>query len=208
MIIRSLAILRRYFNPRSHEGSDKQCRTGNRLVNDFNPRSHEGSDDPFRPIQPHIIRFQSALPRGERPVYCSCLPCQSGFQSALPRGERHYLTLTLSYIVDFNPRSHERSDTFACHSGFIYADFNPRSHEGSDTDNRVIPTQERISIRAPTRGATSFAFNCGTGNLFQSALPRGERHSPGTLTWGSDKFQSALPRGERLCCSQRRIFAD
>mgnify|MGYP001623098829 CR=1 FL=1 len=34
------------------------------------------------------------------------------FQSTLPRGERHNMCIFSLYIYDFNPRSHEGSDTF------------------------------------------------------------------------------------------------
>ena len=33
-----------YFNPRSHEGSDHDTEQFHQLLGDFNPRSHEGSD--------------------------------------------------------------------------------------------------------------------------------------------------------------------
>ena len=76
--------------------------------------------------------------------------------------------------------------------------FNPRSHEGSDLGNLVhvlaitisirAPTrgataynpdkvvEQLISIRAPTRGATKHMAFHDLRHLFQSALPRGERH--------------------------------
>ena len=37
-----------YFNPRSHEGSDRQDQVHSIGHQDFNPRSHEGSDSNFR----------------------------------------------------------------------------------------------------------------------------------------------------------------
>ena len=79
-------------------------------------------------------------------------------------------------IKDFNPRSHERSDSSSSSAFFIALDFNPRSHERSDKDtDRLVDefmnfnprSHERsdsyalaahaftfISIHAPTRGAT------------------------------------------------------
>ena len=57
-----------------------------------------------------------------------------------------------------------------------YIDFNPRSHEGSDSEDRINIYQVNISIHAPTRGATD---ECRAWkekhNAFQSTLPRGER---------------------------------
>ena len=56
-------------------------------------------------------------------------------------------------------------------------DFNPRSHERSDN---YIPDEFKsyiISIHAPTRGATISNGLCdGFYAIFQSTLPREERH--------------------------------
>ena len=102
-----------------------------------------------------LIKFQSTLPREERPVRRYSLPLIS---------------------VNFNPRSHERSDniqnlTFALTKRFQstlpreerrcmrvriaapLCNFNPRSHERSDLGNYLLNT-------------------CLT---FQSTLPREER---------------------------------
>ena len=55
-------------------------------------------------------------------------------------------------------------------------DFNPRSHERSDN---YIPDEFKsyiISIHAPTRGATMLLCIMFAKSLFQSTLPREERH--------------------------------
>ena len=98
------------------------------------------------------------------------------FQSTLPRGERQ------SYdLIPF--KDHRFQSTL------------PRGERRRQLIEKV--TIERISIHAPTRGATTnHAFSSGS-YLFQSTLPRGERHQhPETLLkkW---LFQSTLPRGER-----------
>ena len=101
--------------------------------------------------------------------------------------------------INFNPRSHERSDgklQFLYMELFISihaptrgatkswrthslkgVNFNPRSHERSDGNNYGVVTVTEISIHAPTRGAT-------------------KRDSYGVLLC---RFQSTLPREERLC---------
>ena len=99
---------------------------------------------------------------------------------------------------DFNPRSHEGSDTSmpwtACRN-FLFQStlprgerqqahgnrkshlyFNPRSHEGSDCS--------RYSVTTLT-------------SLFQSTLPRGERPKSKRSNTSDKLFQSTLPRGER-----------
>ena len=53
--------------------------------------------------------------------------------------------------------------------------FNPRSREGSDVIGSVL----------------------GGNTLFQSTLPRGERHIAAVYPLCTKKFQSTLPRGER-----------
>ena len=100
-------------------------------------------------------------------------------------------------IKDFNPRSHERSDSSSSSAFFIALDFNPRSHERSDDCSKcpkqkecisihaptrgatllpcVILKAKFISIHAPTRGATVIISGSPCGRLFQSTLPREER---------------------------------
>ena len=55
-------------------------------------------------------------------------------------------------------------------------DFNPRSHEGSDTVKKSNEEIAKISILAPTRGATEEQEDDVKDDAFQSSLPRGERH--------------------------------
>ena len=79
------------------------------------------------------IRFQSTLPREERPTTHAA---------------------SMSSNVYFNPRSHERSDCKCSTINAISTYFNPRSHERSDAENETEIAVLKISIHAPTRGAT------------------------------------------------------
>ena len=80
--------------------------------------------------------FQSTLPREERLFPVRLAPMIKTFQSTLPREERLDITIKWFGIeVDFNPRSHERSDANIRNRFFGYINFNPRSHERSDGDN-------------------------------------------------------------------------
>ena len=125
-----------------------------------------------------LIKFQSTLPREERPVRRYSLPLIS---------------------VNFNPRSHERSDniqnlTFALTKRFQstlpreerrcmrvriaapLCNFNPRSHERSDYytyKNRL--THVYFNPRSHER--SDLVARCISCNrlLFQSTLPREER---------------------------------
>ena len=97
--------------------------------------------------------FQSTLPRGERPPLVRKRIYLQQFQSTLPRGERREFLRLRS----------------------ILSDFNPRSHEGSDSRRILQGGRSGISIHAPTRGATVLSVVLIVGELFQSTLPRGER---------------------------------
>ena len=102
----------RYFNPRSHKGSDHKLRTkffsmpisihaptrgatpmGVQYLPvsaDFNPRSHKGSDAQSGTLADGIWSFQSTLPQGERPYYAPPFIPLTLFQSTLPQGERQF----------------------------------------------------------------------------------------------------------------------
>ena len=141
------------FNPRSHERSDQELvstvaeqgfqstlpREERQLtailltyIYNFNPRSHERSDAPFVLVRFFIYISIHAPTRGATKPKLRYRALK-GFQSTLPREERQRATAKyLDQKKDFNPRSHERSDSHK-----------PRGLHRPD-----------ISIHAPTRGAT------------------------------------------------------
>ena len=120
------------------------------------------------------------------------------FQSTLPRRERLSTVQLPTTSGGFNPRSHEGSDPYR-----------PSSTHG----------RRRVSIHAPTKGATRDAADGFWVLPFQSTLPRRERHhlcthnsrpravSIHAPTKGAtdlpfaplsfQPFQSTLPRRER-----------
>ena len=99
------------------------------------------------------------------------------FQSTLPREERPNGTILTAMPYDFNPRSHERSDSTQCDESTMAFNFNPRSHERSDKCWQAHGAMAMsISIHAPTRGATSRELKKQQERAkFQSTLPREER---------------------------------
>ena len=187
--------------------------------------------------------FQSTLPRGERHPALRSPPRISSFQSTLPRGERQLAEL-LDCVSkgNFNPRSHEGSDDFLrcclCRQG-IFQSTLPRGerhclilHGGYDClFQSTLPRGERhkmatllvpyrISIHAPTRGATLAILSLDNGSqisihaptrgatLHTSEAPAHKAISIHAPTRGATKinlgethagntFQSTLPRGER-----------
>ena len=124
-----------------------------------------------------------------------------------------------------------RGATFGCHiNTSVRKNFNPRSHEGSDSSTGLffsmysifqstLPRGERpasrlrsdivgkISIHAPTRGATEAYIKQFNAMEFQSTLPRGERPGKGKPGNRTPVFQSTLPRGERrsFCNRSNRL---
>ena len=83
-------------------------------------------------VRIQVLQFQSTLPREERHMTVQLHPHRRRFQSTLPREERPSLYLLGAHLHNFNPRSHERSDS----------------------QQSELITMLRISIHAPTRGAT------------------------------------------------------
>ena len=71
------------------------------------------------------------------------------------RGATSLPLFNLTIMYDFNPRSHEGSDLSMQVQVHGSGNFNPRSHEGSDVLLLWVRICSfRISIHAPTRGAT------------------------------------------------------
>ena len=176
--------------------------------------------------------FQSALPRGERPI-CTTLAAQVfRFQSALPRGERPQAQALAFFQTGISIRAPARGATYSDKNDKFYdpisirapargatrtwhgtrapsKHFNPRSREGSDFDQIFISVLQVISIRAPARGATSSLKSFSIFDVFQSALPRGERQRKLMLPWlhryfnprsreGSDQVTAADQVGDRI----------
>ena len=83
-------------------------------------------------------------------------------------------------------------------------DFNPRSHERSDN---YIPDEFKsyiISIHAPTRGATNpLSVLCSLAIIFQSTLPREERHFPYSCQYSIYNFN---PRSHERSDQGTKLF--
>ena len=87
--------------------------------------------------------------------------------------------------IDFNPRSHERSDNYIPDEFKSYIISIHAPTRGATVFRRAERNSCRISIHAPTRGATSVrAFISIWIIAFQSTLPREERHCAGLLVHG------------------------
>ena len=103
----------------------------------FNPHSHEGSD---RIKWKYCGWTQISIHTPTKGATVSNGSIVDGlkFQSTLPRRERPVLSIyLLVYLLHFNPHSHEGSDEYnTLRQTTNRRYFNPHSHEGSDQDKR------------------------------------------------------------------------
>ena len=125
-----LSILFQSTLPREERQCAKTSCTTNKSY--FNPRSHERSDyillnqhtsqiisihAPTRGATTMTLKdtvemiFQSTLPREERQILILFNGFECLFQSTLPREERQRSNNLTILLHNFNPRSHERSDS-------------------------------------------------------------------------------------------------
>ena len=166
-----------YFNPRSHEGSDRTPFQLGAEEDDFNPRSHEGSDCHWTDSDGVIYISILAPTRGATHplahlVECICIsilaptrgathtesqPCRKERISILAptRGATQMRICLRATFCYFNPRSHEGSDSRASSTIMLNMSFQsslPRG-ERQISDCQGVK-QDCISILAPTRGAT------------------------------------------------------
>ena len=98
------------FNPRSHERSDHITQSFVFRFFNFNPRSHERSD--FTGDYTFEVTLISIhAPTRGATHNAGTVGTAKEFQYTLPREERPVRRYSLPLIsVNFNPRSHERSD--------------------------------------------------------------------------------------------------
>ena len=143
-----------YFNPRSHEGSDRYWMEIMTTKWNFNPRSHEGSDQERLEKLLHCLNFN---PRSHE-------------------GSDLQKTWCLLSFTDFNPRSHEGSDVCLLMPMPLSGIFQSTLPRGERQSTASASSDTSISIHAPTRGATNLLQLLVIFVRFQSTLPRGERH--------------------------------
>ena len=178
----------------------------------------------FSSCLPSSVKFQSALPRGERRFNRTVFHGRRYFNPRSHEGSDASFSTSTAFLCYFNPRSHEGSDGVSFTIKDKTANFNPRSHEGSDSESLKVKTGIMISIRAPTRGATSSEYlfrlspnyfnprshegsdlpQSGNGKEALHFNPRSHEGSDGNSCLYVNEmllFQSALPRGERQCRS-------
>ena len=162
--------------------------------------------------------FQSTHPRGVRLDYKCAHCCPIQFQSTHPRGVRLNWIAYEANSDGFNPRTHGGCDSSGHTSCCICTCFNPRTHGGCDSETKHAFYTIKVSIHAPTGGATTVKELFSDSVLFQSTHPRGVRQgdpiifypcivsiyaptggatAPMGLNSNRIQFQSTHPRGVR-----------
>ena len=164
---------------------------------DFNPRSHERSDALLILCRQLWNISIHAPTRGA--TYHSLKPKNiTGFQSTLPREERPSNCPCPSSLPIFQstlPREERLK-----HQRLILTQDYISIHaptRGATVINYLLNRRFGISIHAPTRGATDSRGSTEIYGVFQSTLPREERPKSTAYYAEDKKFQSTLPREER-----------
>ena len=121
----------------------------------FNPRTHTGCD--------RTARQRQRLQRGFNPrTHTGC--------------DAYALNNLQSRGRCFNPRTHTGCDNLSRKSFPRPCCFNPRTHTGCDDPKRRSSSGLKVSIHAPTRGATQASLsNTLASYEFQSTHPHGVR---------------------------------
>ena len=167
-----------HFNPRTHEGCDNDGEIIRSLKIDFNPRTHEGCDRCTILLRVTKASFQSPHPRRVR------------LEIVRPVMLEH---------LDFNPRTHEGCDDdigAENDTTWTFQSPHPRRVRLGVLDTE--PGNRRISIPAPTKGATfSFRYRHKCNDYFNPRTHEGcDLTFPTSLT-SLYIFQSPHPRRVR-----------
>ena len=176
MFFDSRELNSRYFNPRSHKGSDagsgsyfpslsfqstlpqgerRRIRRRRGKVKNFNPRSHKGSDSSLRTGGRTSRAFQSTLPQGERRRYQYVFIILIRISIHAPTRGATIININGPPFYKFQSTLPQGERRFREIRGHISDHFNPRSHKGSDVLFVHYAHNVEISIHAPTRGATA-----------------------------------------------------
>ena len=146
----------------------------------FNPRTHTGCDKASDMSVKVSTVFQSTHPHGVRRfVDNTYWLTHNKFQSTHPHGVRRCSQNGLCLGICFNPRTHTGCDGSWLELFFRYL--------------------SRVSIHAPTRGATRLCYPIGYGNYVSIHAPT--RGATGLLCHIDSRLKSFNPRTHTGCDS-------
>ena len=120
-------------------------------------------------------QFQFTRPRGARLVSVGLQVSSIGFNSRAHGGRDVRLHARPGRPVCFNSRAHGGRDRRCRAGAFCAGRFNSRAHGGRDGEVRADAGRARVSIHAPTGGATPPQKAAAPPRWFQFTRPRGAR---------------------------------
>ena len=129
------------FNSRTHAGCDNATLGKKAIQSCFNSRTHAGCDIKLGKIVDDAVLFQFTHPRGVRRILGAHFLIPPEFQFTHPRGVRR-----------------DAGQNRGGQQGF-----NSRTHAGCDAMQDKIEEANKVSIHAPTRGATTHEWNSFAG---------------------------------------------
>ena len=130
---------------------------------------------PSRYVQTRTVSIHAPTRGATQSMRRNCRHLQK-FQSTHPRGVRRCpAVVVFNACRSFNPRTHEGCDFKILRESPNLTGFNPRTHEGCDTPKALHGAGTKVSIHAPTRGATHYTGESQEHWEFQSTHPRGVR---------------------------------
>ena len=123
----------------------------------FNPRAHPHRVRPRASTARCVnLLFQSTHHTGcdvlGRSLHCN----HAGFNPRTHTGCDSRHLADHCGCCRFNPRAHTGCDKKVAKTLLSYTCFNPRTHTGCDVVVSFLVVRQRVSIHAPTRGATLF----------------------------------------------------
>ena len=120
----------------------------------FNPRAHTGRD-PALPPNDLLMQVSIHAPtRGATSSDCSSQLIYRVSIHAPTRGATVCSGFLLIPTDGFNPRAHTGRDPVVVQILVRLQGFNPRAHTGRDKGRGCRASRLKVSIHAPTRGAT------------------------------------------------------
>ena len=120
------------------------------------------------------------------------------FQSTPPREGRQHWGKATFYTARFNPRPHARGDERRRYNGNVRRVSIHAPTRGATYKNGLVQTDRKVSIHAPTRGATKNNAAKQVKNIVSIHAPtRGATFASQTPPNFLRKFQSTPPREGR-----------
>ena len=142
------------FNPRTHSGCDIIKRFLLSYQMSFNPRTHSGCD--MAGLLERLLEDVSihAPTRGATQFHLLRFRLHQGFNPRTHSGCDAIHKCTTIDPPGFNPRTHSGCDNTPPAEHTKQICFNPRTHSGCDFMMKDVNSSFKVSIHAPTRGAT------------------------------------------------------